>query len=183
MTKDDIIKMADEAGAEVTDYINLAYGFVSYPRYLAEKVALFGPSDLERFVALVEQRVIASGYRKCAVGQRTSQWCGQLDRAVAAERERCIQIARGHASCEGIAQKIEQEIREKHPKRDLREAAYMLRRQVAEIERLREALAVAEAALSDIGDAEREPGDDVAWCERRAAKALDTVRAEMGEAK
>ena len=38
------------------------------------------------------------------------------------------------------------------------------------------ALVSAEAALSDIGDADREPGDDLAWCERRAAKALPAVR-------
>jgi hypothetical protein len=34
----------------------------------------------------------------------------------------------------------------------------------------------AEAALSDIGDADRESGDDLAWCENRAAEALPLVR-------
>ena len=38
------------------------------------------------------------------------------------------------------------------------------------------ALVKAEAALADIGDAEREPGDNLAWCERRAAEALPFVR-------
>jgi hypothetical protein len=38
------------------------------------------------------------------------------------------------------------------------------------------ALRYAEAALSDIGDADREPGDDLAWCENRAAQALPRVR-------
>lgn len=38
------------------------------------------------------------------------------------------------------------------------------------------ALAYAEAALSDIGDADREPGDDLAWCENRAAQALPRIR-------
>jgi hypothetical protein len=38
------------------------------------------------------------------------------------------------------------------------------------------ALAYAEAALSDIGDADREPGDDLAWCESRAAQALPLIR-------
>lgn len=51
--------------------------------------------------------------------------------------------------------------------------------QQREIERLRAALKIAEAALSDIGDADREPGDDVAWCESRAARALPAVRAAM----
>lgn len=49
----------------------------------------------------------------------------------------------------------------------------------AEIERLRAALVTAEAALSDIGDADREPGDDLAWCEARAAQALPAVRAAL----
>ena len=45
------------------------------------------------------------------------------------------------------------------------------------------ALRSAEAALSDIGDADREPGDDVAWCEARAAEALPLVRAAIAKAK
>lgn len=40
----------------------------------------------------------------------------------------------------------------------------------------------AEAALADIGDADREPGDDVAWCEARAAKALPAVRDALAKA-
>ena len=44
-------------------------------------------------------------------------------------------------------------------------------------ERLKEALRVAEAALADIGDADRELGDDLAWCERRAAEPLPMIRA------
>lgn len=43
-------------------------------------------------------------------------------------------------------------------------------------DRLLDALAYAEAALGDIGDADREPGDDLAWCENRAAQALPRVR-------
>ena len=39
-----------------------------------------------------------------------------------------------------------------------------------------DALVVAEASLSDIGDADREPGDDVAWCEKRAHQALELPR-------
>ncbi len=49
-------------------------------------------------------------------------------------------------------------------------------RLVGERDGLRAALVSAEAALADIGDAQREPGDDMAWCERRAAEALPTVR-------
>lgn len=42
-----------------------------------------------------------------------------------------------------------------------------------------EALKFAEAALADIGDADREPGDDLAWCEARAAEALPRTRAAI----
>jgi hypothetical protein len=45
-----------------------------------------------------------------------------------------------------------------------------------DVEELLLALQYAEAALSDIGDAEREPGDDLAWCENRAAQALPRIR-------
>jgi hypothetical protein len=48
---------------------------------------------------------------------------------------------------------------------------------------LRSALETAEAALADIGDADREPGDDLAWCERRAAQALPAVRKALKETK
>ena len=41
------------------------------------------------------------------------------------------------------------------------------------------ALELAEAALADIGDAEREPGDDLAWAEARAAQDLQRIRAEL----
>jgi hypothetical protein len=43
-------------------------------------------------------------------------------------------------------------------------------------EDLLNALSYAEAALGDIGDAEREPEDDLEWCERRAAEALPRIR-------
>ncbi len=38
------------------------------------------------------------------------------------------------------------------------------------------ALELAEAALARIGDAEREPGDDLAWAEARAAQDLPRIR-------
>lgn len=44
------------------------------------------------------------------------------------------------------------------------------------------ALELAEAALADIGDAEREPGDDLAWAEARAAQDLPRIRAVLARA-
>lgn len=52
---------------------------------------------------------------------------------------------------------------------------------VSQREELLAALKLAEAALSDIGDADREPGDDVAWCEARAAKPLPEIRAAIAK--
>lgn len=49
----------------------------------------------------------------------------------------------------------------------------------AHIDALAVALECAEAALADIGDADREPGDDVKWCEQRAAEAIPEVRAAL----
>lgn len=56
-------------------------------------------------------------------------------------------------------------------------------RLIAAAPELLEALRSAEAALADIGDADREHGDDVAWCERRAAEALPAVRAAIAKVK
>jgi len=65
--------------------------------------------------------------------------------------------------------------------------AGIVEQRIAELERtnavLLEALKLAEAALSDIGDAEREPDDDVAWCEARAAQAIPQARAAIAEVK
>lgn len=54
-----------------------------------------------------------------------------------------------------------------------------IEKQAAKYSSVERALVVAEAALADIGDADREPGDDLTWCENRAAKALPTVRAAI----
>lgn len=52
--------------------------------------------SIERFAALVaaekEQQMIRDGWRKCAEGQRTTQFCGLLDAAVKAEREACAKL-------------------------------------------------------------------------------------------
>ena len=61
------------------------------------------------------------------------------------------------------------------------QAAAELRRLHEVNQELLEALKYAEAGLADIGDADREPGDDLAWCEKRAAEALPTVRAAIAK--
>ena len=95
MTRDEIIKLAREAG------------------FVDESFCRWGAysDDLERFAALVEQQLIASGYRKCAAGQRTSQFCGQLEQAVLAEREAICPIVYGHCGSDNDAQRIVDAIR------------------------------------------------------------------------
>ena len=44
MTRDDVIRLAREVGADVTGFINYDYG---------EEMVLFHPKELERFAALV----------------------------------------------------------------------------------------------------------------------------------
>jgi hypothetical protein len=76
MTRDDIIRMAREANLWMTS---------------DERIAA-----VERFAALVaaekEQQMIRDGWRQCAKGQRTTQYCGLLDAAVKDEREACAKV-------------------------------------------------------------------------------------------
>ena len=88
MTRDDIIRMAREAGLALA----------SFCRWSAYS------DDLERFAALVaaekEQQMIRDGWRQCAKGQRTTQHCGLLDAAVKAERKACV------IACEKISESL-----------------------------------------------------------------------------
>jgi hypothetical protein len=46
-----------------------------------------------QLVAAAEREVMKiEGWRQCAKGQRTTQYCGQLEAAVAAEREACARV-------------------------------------------------------------------------------------------
>jgi hypothetical protein len=88
MTRDDIIRLAREASSE-HDY--------DFPNIFA----------LERFAALVaaaeRERMKSEGWRQCAKGQRTTQFCGLLEDTVAAEREACAKV------CEEIARRNDAE--------------------------------------------------------------------------
>jgi len=91
VNRDDIIRMAKEAGLTLS----------SFCRWSAYS------DDLERFAALVaaakEQQMIRDGYRKCAEGQRTTQYCGLLDAAVKAERESVGNIILDYAGRDGLS--------------------------------------------------------------------------------
>ena len=77
MTRDEIIKMAQEAG------------MYTMPRGIGEY-----DKSHERFAALVaaaeREAMKIDGWRQCAKGQRTTQFCGQVQAAVEAEREACL---------------------------------------------------------------------------------------------
>jgi hypothetical protein len=55
------------------------------------QVWMLSQEQLEQFAALVAKaerdRMIAEGWRQCAEGQHTTQYCGLLEAAVKAERE------------------------------------------------------------------------------------------------
>jgi hypothetical protein len=80
MTRDDIIRMAREAGWH-DELLSVS----------------FTEPLLEQFAALVSaaerDRMKAEGWRQCANGQRTTQYCGLLEDAVKTEREQCALIA------------------------------------------------------------------------------------------
>ena len=84
MTRDDIIRMAEEAGFQ-TDLQDV---WITYDGIWSE--------EFERFAALVaaekEAQMIRDGWRQCAEGQRTTQFCGLLEEAVKAEREECAKV-------------------------------------------------------------------------------------------
>ena len=83
MTRNDIVRMA----FEVSD------GVLSYN---AEGRWILSEQEVIQLAALVaaekEQQMIRYGYRQCAKGQRTTQFCELLDSAVKAEREACAEL-------------------------------------------------------------------------------------------
>jgi hypothetical protein len=83
MNREDIIRMAQEAGFEL-DCCSLEWH---------QRIA--------RFAALVaaaeRESMIKQGWRQCAKDQRTTQFCGMVEQAIQAEREACVQIVENEA--------------------------------------------------------------------------------------
>jgi hypothetical protein len=75
MNRDDIIRMAREAGDD-------------WEHTLPQDRAF-----LERFASRVEEHLISQGYRKCAEGQRTTQFCAMVEAIRKEEREACARVA------------------------------------------------------------------------------------------
>ena len=74
-------------------------------------ISAWAQSDLlvriERVVQLAEAdvraRFVLDGYRRCADGQRATQFCGQLEAAVKAEREACAAICDSYGMPDGTS--------------------------------------------------------------------------------
>ena len=83
MNRDDIIRMAREAGFNEIQTNAMVFGAI-----------------LERFAALVaaaeREAMIEQGWRQCAKGQRTTQFCGLVELVVLAEREACAKVAEAY---------------------------------------------------------------------------------------
>jgi hypothetical protein len=101
--RDEIIKMAREAQQE---------SFVGDTGHWFKMEA----KDLERFFHMAQAAVIEQGYRKCAEGQKTTQFCGMLEQAVLAEREACAKVAQSfdpHMRWSNYGQVIANKIRDR----------------------------------------------------------------------
>jgi hypothetical protein len=91
MSRDEIIRMAREAGFscltpdESTDEAPHIYGDEGNIYPLIEHLI-----DLATYDERINMKI--DGWRQCAKGQRTTQFCGQVQAAVEAEREACAQV-------------------------------------------------------------------------------------------
>lgn len=81
MTRDDIIRLAQEAGA----FFDGDCSVYDMPEHCFEKFAALVAAEKEA-------QMIRDGWRQCAEGQRTTQFCGLLEEAVKAEREECAKV-------------------------------------------------------------------------------------------
>jgi hypothetical protein len=91
MTRDEVIALAREAGIYYRD----EYEFCEIDR---DGVPMEMMAKFAALVAAAErERMIVEGWRHCAEGQRTTQYCGLLEGAVKAEREQCAK------RCEEVA--------------------------------------------------------------------------------
>ena len=89
MTKEDVIEMARECG----------FVQAGYPSYVVFTNEMLRFADL--VAAAERERMLQNGWRRCADGQRTTQFCGQLQQAVVAEREACAQVCEEHWEIDG----------------------------------------------------------------------------------
>ena len=103
MNRDDIIRMARLAGA-MYDHMTWVERDL-YPIF-ERFAALVAAAEREKVAAWMVSHLYATGH-----GDTTEDMLEELEWQIAErERKACADIAAQYASCEGIAQKIEQEI-------------------------------------------------------------------------
>ena len=101
MTRDDIMRMALEAGGCTPDGGDL------WELHENSLVLFYAFAAAEK-----EARMIRDGYRQCAEGQRTTQYCGLLDAAVKAEREKVAAWMRSKSYATGHGDTVEDLLKE-----------------------------------------------------------------------
>ena len=88
MNRDEIIRMAREAGLEEEWIIDPG-----------------SPERFERFADLVaaaeREAMIKQGWRQCAKDQRTTQFCGMVEQAIKEEREACAKVCEKRGMVKG----------------------------------------------------------------------------------
>ena len=81
MNREDIKRLAHESG--LMDWFNgPRLDYLEFIHCLNDFAALVAAAERERMVA--------DGWRQCAVGQKVTQFCGLLEQAVVEERARLI---------------------------------------------------------------------------------------------
>jgi hypothetical protein len=71
---------------------------ISLLTHLGGEVAEYG--DVVDAVRQMRDHMISEGWRQCAQGQKTSQFCAVAEQARAEEREACAQVAEGFDACD-----------------------------------------------------------------------------------
>ena len=115
MNRDDIIRMAREAGAK--DYGTGEEGVTAlmlreeaierfFHMAQAHALANIDPSKFMSHQEGIEagrfaerEAMIEQGWRQCAKGQRTTQFCGMVEQAIQAEREACAKVCQDIQDC------------------------------------------------------------------------------------
>jgi len=93
MNKAEIIKLAREAG--LTTGVNLS-GVTLVGAPVGVTIAHITIDEMQHFAALVaaaeRDRMISEGWRQCAQGQKTSQFCAAAEQVRREEREKCAKV-------------------------------------------------------------------------------------------
>lgn len=82
MNRDTVIRIAVECGLKKGQHWDASNMDTDHVLQFANKIAEAKANEMRR-----------TGWRRCATGQATTQHCGLLEAAVAAEREACARVS------------------------------------------------------------------------------------------